>query len=157
MHPFEDSAALLSDGPALAARMARDGYLYLPGLLPVDVVARVQREVAAITREAGWLRPDTPLAAAVADPGGFCVDPEPRYLVVLRRINRLERYHSLKHHPALLGLFERMLGAFDAKETAAFEDYLRRCIVALDGDPVTIVQEPPRHRAERRWRRGAAG
>ena len=42
---------------------------------------------------------------------GFCVDPEPRYLEVLRRINRLERYHALKHHPRLLELFERMLGA----------------------------------------------
>jgi hypothetical protein len=111
MHPLEDSAALLLDGPALAARMARDGYLYLPGLLPVDVVTSVQREVAAIARDAGWLRPDTPLADAVADPRGFCVDPEPRYLVVLRQINRLERYHSLKHHPALLGFLERMLGA----------------------------------------------
>ena len=44
-------------------------------------------------------------------PRGFCVDPEPRYLEVLRRINRLESYHALKHHPRLLGFFERMLGA----------------------------------------------
>jgi hypothetical protein len=111
VHPLEDSAALLPDGPALAARMARDGYLYLPGLLPADVVAPLQREVAAIARDAGWLRPDTHLDAAVADPRGFCVDPEPRYLAVLQRINRLERYHALKHHPPLLELFERMLGA----------------------------------------------
>jgi hypothetical protein len=44
----------------LAARMAADGYLYLPGLLPPRVVADVQREVAAIARDAGWLRPDVP-------------------------------------------------------------------------------------------------
>ena len=55
-------------------------------------------------------------------------------------------------------VFERMLSTFNTKETAAFEDYLRRCIVALDGDPLTAAQhEPPRSRAERRWRRGAAG
>jgi hypothetical protein len=111
MHALESSAALLTDGPALAARMARDGYLYLPGLLPADVVGRVQADVARIARDAGWLRADAPLADAVADPRGFCVDPEPRYLDVLRRINRLEGYHALKHHPALLGLFERFLGA----------------------------------------------
>jgi hypothetical protein len=91
--------------------MARHGYLYLPGLVPGDVVAGVQREVAAVARGGGWLRRDAPLEAALADPGGFCVDPEPRYLEVLRRINRLESYHALKHHPHLLGLFERMLGA----------------------------------------------
>ena len=111
MHPLESSAALVVDGPALAARMARDGYLYLPDLLPRDVVAGVQHEVAAIAREAGWLRPEAPLADAVADLRGFCVDPEPRYLEILRRINRLESYHALKHQPRLLGLFERMLGA----------------------------------------------
>jgi hypothetical protein len=111
MHPLESSAALVMDGPALAARMARDGYLYLPGLLPREVVAGVQCEIAAIARDAGWLRPETPLGEAVADLGGFCVDPEPRYLEVLRRVNRLESYHALKHHPELSGFFERMLGA----------------------------------------------
>ncbi|HEX2502150.1 MAG TPA: phytanoyl-CoA dioxygenase family protein [Methylomirabilota bacterium] len=111
MHPLLDSAALLTDGPALAARMARDGYLYLPALLPPDVVTSVQREVATIARDAGWLRRDAPLADAVADPRGFCVDPEPRYLEVLRRINRLESYHTLKHHSRLLEFFERLLGA----------------------------------------------
>ena len=44
MHPLESSASLVENGPALAARMARDGYLYLPGLVPRDVVADVQRE-----------------------------------------------------------------------------------------------------------------
>jgi hypothetical protein len=111
MHPLQDSAALLTDGPALAARIARDGYLYLPGLLPPDAVASVQREVATIARDAGWLRRDAPLADAVADPRGFCVDPEPRYLEVLRRINRLESYHALKHHPQLLEFFELLLDA----------------------------------------------
>ena len=111
MHPLESSAALVVDGPALAARMARDGYLYLPDLLPRDVVAGVQHEVAAIARDAGWLRPEAPLADAVANLRGFCVDPEPRYLEILRQINRLESYHALKHQPRLLGLFERMLGA----------------------------------------------
>jgi DNA-binding MarR family transcriptional regulator len=53
-------------------------------------------------------------------------------------------------------VFARMVAELDAKEIAAFEDYLRRCIVALDGDPVAVVHEPPRSRAERRWRRGAA-
>ena len=55
-------------------------------------------------------------------------------------------------------VFDRMLAEFNPKEITAFEDYLRRCIAALDGEPLAAVpHEPPRSRAERRWRRGAAG
>jgi Phytanoyl-CoA dioxygenase (PhyH) len=110
IRPFTDSSGLIADGAALAARMRRDGYLFLPGLLPRDDVATVQRQVGAIARDAGWLRRDQPVAASVADITGFCVDPDPTYLTTLRRINRLEDYHALKHHPALIDLLERMLG-----------------------------------------------
>jgi hypothetical protein len=109
MREFTDSTRLAGDPAALRARLAEDGYLFLRGLLPREAVAAVQREVGAVVREAGWLRADAPVEAALADQAGFCVDPEPRYLEVLRRINRLESYHALKHHPALLGFLEKLL------------------------------------------------
>lgn len=49
-------------------------------------------------------------------------------------------------------IFARMLRGFDAKEVAAFEDYLRRCITALGGDDATVASAP----ARRRGRRGEA-
>ena len=108
--PFRDSTALISDGPALAERMRTDGYLFLRGLLPADVVRDLQRQVGAIARDAGWLRRGGDIGEAIADPDGFCIDPDPDYLTTLRAINRLEDYHRLKHHPALISLLERMLG-----------------------------------------------
>jgi hypothetical protein len=108
--PFRDSTELTHDGPALAARMRTDGYLFLRGLLPTDPLRDLQRQVGTIVRDAGWLRRDRDVAEAIADPGGFCLDPDPAYLTTLRAINRLEDYHRLKHHPALIALFERMLG-----------------------------------------------
>jgi DNA-binding MarR family transcriptional regulator len=54
-------------------------------------------------------------------------------------------------------VFARMLATFKEKEIAAFEDYLRRCIAALGDDSATAAQDPPRARAEKRWRRSAAG
>ena len=110
MQHFTDSTSILEDSAALAARMRRDGYLFLRGLLPPETVATVQRQVGALAAQAGWLRPGTAIEAAIADQAGFCVDPEPAYLDVLRRINHLEDYHALKHHPALIGLLERLLG-----------------------------------------------
>jgi hypothetical protein len=110
MRDFIDSSGLVGDGPALTARMERDGYLFLPGLLPATVVDAVQLQVGELAREAGWLVRDAPVKAAIADQAGFCVDPEPAYLDVLRRINRLEAYHALKHHPALMTFFESLFG-----------------------------------------------
>jgi hypothetical protein len=107
---FLNSADLVADGAALAVRMRRDGYLFLPGLLPREDVAALQRQIGAIARDAGWLRRDRAVEDAIAEPSGFCVDPDPAYLTTLRRINRLEDYHALKHHPVLIDLFERMLG-----------------------------------------------
>lgn len=110
MQPFVDSSDIAGSPAALAERMRRDGYLFMPGLLPRAAIANVQRQVGAIVQDAGWLRKDQPVEAAEADPTGFCVDPQPAYLEVLRRINRLEDYHALKHHPALIGFLERLLG-----------------------------------------------
>jgi len=107
---FTDSSPLVGDGAALAARMRRDGYLFLPGLLPRADIVALQRQVGAIARDAGWLRADRPVEDAVAEMSGFCVDPDTTYLRTLRRINRLADYHALKHHPVLIDLFERMLG-----------------------------------------------
>ena len=33
-----------------------------------------------------------------------------------------------------------MLGGFDSRENAAFEDYLRRCVTALGGEPLATVR-----------------
>ncbi|MGH7152983.1 MAG: phytanoyl-CoA dioxygenase family protein, partial [Acetobacteraceae bacterium] len=110
MRPFTDSTDLIDNGAALAVRMRSDGYLFLRGLLPPETVRAVQRQVGEITRDAGWLRAESPVDEAIAEPDGFCVDPDPVYLSTLRTINRLQAYHTLKHHSALIGLFERILG-----------------------------------------------
>lgn len=56
--PFRDATSLIPDGAALAARLRTEGYLFLRGLLPTDVVRDLQRQVGTIVRDAGWLRRD---------------------------------------------------------------------------------------------------
>lgn len=110
MTPFRDSSPLLGDVAGLRRRMTEDGYLFLPGLLPRPAVSDVQQRLGTIAREAGWLAADRPVEAAIADPAGFCVDPDTRFLAVLEDINRVFEFHALGHHPALLTFFERFLG-----------------------------------------------
>jgi hypothetical protein len=110
LREFTDSTGIATDGAALAARLDRDGYLFIRGLLPRDEVDAVRRAFLDHAARGGWLDPAHPVAAAIADPRRACKDPEPRYLEVFRAMWMLESLHRLKHHPALVGVFERIFG-----------------------------------------------
>ena len=108
--PFRESADVIEHGDALRQRLHEDGYLFLPGLLPRDVLEELRLTWLRIICDAGWVRRDRDLNEGVADLNGFCVEPEPRYMDVYHDVYRLPEFHGLQHHPRLIGLFERILG-----------------------------------------------
>jgi len=110
LKPFVDSTPIAGDGAALAERMARDGYLFVRGLLPRRAVLDVRRQLLEAAAKGGWLRRGLPLEAGAADDAAACCDPEPDYLRVFRGMWTNEDLHALKYHPALTGLFERLFG-----------------------------------------------
>ena len=110
LKPFVDSSPIAGDGAALAARMERDGYLFVPGLLPREAVLELRALMLEHAAKAGWLRADRPPGSALADRSRACKDPEPAYLEHFKPMWKLEALHRLKHHPNLVGLFERMFG-----------------------------------------------
>ncbi len=110
MKPFTDSSNIITDSDALAARAKREGYLFVKGLLPREVVTDLRQQFLEIATEAEWLKPDCALTDAIAEPEMACADPEAAYVAVLKRLYRLEALHALKHHPAIVGVFERLFG-----------------------------------------------
>ena len=111
MQPFRDSSAVIADGAAMAERMAADGYLFIPGLLPAADVAALRRRMLAVVDAAGWIRragPDDD--AAVAEPAAFRDDTDPEATAVVMRQAALPEMQVLQHHRALVGLFERLFG-----------------------------------------------
>ncbi|MEM7030028.1 MAG: phytanoyl-CoA dioxygenase family protein [Chloroflexota bacterium] len=110
MQPFLDSSDAIEDGPELAVRMDRDGYLFVRGLIPVDVVENLRMQILDIAQQAGWVKQDVPLEDAVADLNGFCVEPEPTYMQTYHQMYVLPDFHAFQHHPSILGLLERMAG-----------------------------------------------
>ncbi len=110
MKPFLDSTSVVDDGAELSRRLAREGYVYLQGLIPADILESLRLQILRILRNAGWVRKDAPLAQGAADPNGFCVEPQPEYMEVYRRFYRLPDFHALQHHLNLIGLFQRILG-----------------------------------------------
>jgi ectoine hydroxylase-related dioxygenase (phytanoyl-CoA dioxygenase family) len=103
--PFTDSTAVMRDGKALAANLDRDGYLFLRGVLPRDEVIAVRRQLLEKAGRSGWANDD-----GIADLAKACKDPELRYLETFRPMWRLEALHRLKHHPNVVGIFERIFG-----------------------------------------------
>jgi len=110
MEPFLDSTALVGDPDALNKRLEAEGYLFIRGLLARDAVLSVRRQCREVAAAGGWLDRAHPLDEGVADPAAACTDPEPRYIEVFRRLYVLEALHALKHHPAIVGFFERLFG-----------------------------------------------
>ena len=108
--PFLDSTAAVGDGAELSRRMQRDGYLFVRRLLPPEPLETLRLKFLRIAGDAGWVARGEPLAEAVADLDGFCVEPQPEYMSVYAEMYKLQEFHALQHHPAILGLLERMCG-----------------------------------------------
>lgn len=110
MRDLVDSSSSWSDTGALRGRLAADGVLLLRGVLDPRDLALVHRRLATIARDAGWLRADAPLEDALVDPAAACADSSPAHARVYRELFRVEALHALPHAPALITLFERLLG-----------------------------------------------
>ena len=108
MQPFLDSTALIGNPDALNDRLDTEGYLFIRGLLPRDAILDVRRQCREVAAAGGWIDRSHPLDEGVANPAAACTDPEPRYVEVFRKLYVLEALHTLKHHPAIVGFFERL-------------------------------------------------
>ena len=110
MQPFLDSTDVVNDERELRERAERDGYLFIRGLIPTDVLENLRMQCLEIARDAGWVKTDSPLEDAIADLEGFCVEPQPEYMGVYFRMYKLQEFQALQHHPNLIGVIERILG-----------------------------------------------
>lgn len=107
---FLDSTAIAGDGEALRARLDRDGYLFIRGLIPAQTILSVRSRLLSKAAAAGWLDPSSPVEAGIANPEAACKDPEERYMKVFRGLWADEELHRLRTHPRALALFERIFG-----------------------------------------------
>ena len=66
---MRDSTDILDYIPAARQRMQRDGYLYLPGLLDVDLILAARKNMTDQLAREGYLDPGYPTMDAVVAPG----------------------------------------------------------------------------------------
>lgn len=106
---FVDSTPQLADGPALAARLSQDGYLFFRQLLPHVAVMSVRADVLRVLRHHGWLAPGT------RDDDGLPAGTVHRehcdnFWSGYSALQELEPFHQLAHHRALLEVVRSVLG-----------------------------------------------
>lgn len=110
MKPFLSSTRFIEDGAELSLRMKRDGYLFIRGLLPADVLEELRLKFLEVARDSGWIKENTPLADAMANLESFCVEPEREYMEKYFAMYVTPELHALQHRPEITGLLERFTG-----------------------------------------------
>ncbi|MEM7139516.1 MAG: phytanoyl-CoA dioxygenase family protein [Actinomycetota bacterium] len=108
-HEMRDSAHAIDDSATLREILAADGYLYLPGVLDPQKVLDLRRDVVGVLDAAGWFMPgsDAMLAKTTMRP---VREGDDEYFVGYDGIQRLEKFHTLAHDPALSAVMQAVLG-----------------------------------------------
>ncbi|MBW3624990.1 MAG: phytanoyl-CoA dioxygenase family protein [Armatimonadetes bacterium] len=110
MKDFQDSGDLIQDPQALRDRAGRDGYLFFRRLIEPKRLRDLRRQILDLCAEAGWLAPGSDPLEGIVAPGRKLVEPEPEFMAVYDRIQRLEAFHALAHEPALVAMYDRLFG-----------------------------------------------
>ena len=105
---FDDSSGIRDDAPELRRRLADDGYLFFPGLLPSERVLQVRAEVLDILGAQGWLAEGSDPADARG--GAIRTDRDASWWEGFSAVLALESFNRLAHEPALTGIMRRVLG-----------------------------------------------
>jgi hypothetical protein len=130
--PFREDSDALKSGETLRERMSETGYLFFRGLVPVDAVTRLYRDVLGILKANGLLDTD-----ACGDEGLYR-GGEPAERAALERfhkdINRLEAFESLAWTPSLLYVADALTDGGGVLIHAR-----KICRVKYPNDPYDIV------------------
>jgi len=114
---FFDATPLLNDPAALRARADADGFLFFKQFLPVEPLLELRRQMLEICAIRGWLAPDSDLMEGVIDAEAINQIPVEEMRTDIgvsneayRAVQKLELFHTIPHHPKLLGLYRSLFG-----------------------------------------------
>lgn len=101
--PFTDSRALLQQPNILRRRMEEEGYLFISELLPASDVSALYKVIMQICREEGWVDEQY---LAIGEPR---LEGREDWWPVYDRVQCLEEFHALAHHPHIIQVIEPLV------------------------------------------------
>ncbi len=110
---FKDISALAEDVEALRRKMDEDGFGLFRGLIPRDEVLELRRLILRMFEARGWILPGTDPEEGIVDPS---IDEVESYASngadkrAYQDVYRMKEFHQLAHHPAIVGLCEKIFG-----------------------------------------------
>jgi len=110
MKSFRTIIARDLDSISLKSEMETYGYVFIRDLIPKGDLEPLLREMIGIASDEGWTLEGAAPSDRIANPAMACFDPEPKYKQAANRAFRLERLHSLTHHPVLTDVMKRLVG-----------------------------------------------
>lgn len=110
---FRDLSGLVEDEPALRNQIEADGFGLFRGLIPVEPILEMRRTILAQFQGRGWILEGSELMEGIVDP---CIHEVACYASngvdkqAYQDLYRVEEFHRLAHHPAIIGLLTKIFG-----------------------------------------------
>jgi ectoine hydroxylase-related dioxygenase (phytanoyl-CoA dioxygenase family) len=107
--PMYEANELLGDPQALRARLDKDGYLFLRGIIPRDTLLDLRDQLTRVLADEGWIEDGARRmeAHAISRPRR---EGQPKFFKVHDRIMKMEALHSLAHESHLMDVMRQALG-----------------------------------------------
>ena len=111
--PFVDCTDLVKDRDRLLEHSRQNGYLFFPGLLPVEPVLALRRQVLRVAEQHELLEPGTDSDAGIRRKGVFICeqDRSETYIHFYVDVQKLRLFHELPHHKHIVRVLEVLFGA----------------------------------------------
>jgi hypothetical protein len=95
--------------PHQLREFARDeGYLYFINLIPDEDILDVRKDILELCYNAGWMAPAQDIMDGIARPGIAWNEGSPEYMKVYNKLQCLESFHTLPHHPNLITVLRKL-------------------------------------------------
>lgn len=106
---FIESNDSINDAATLRCRLKETGYLFFRGVLNVDGLMQVRRDILSLCHDHGWLSPTAPLMDGVYSQIPF-PDYYQEYMPMYRKLIRLESFNQYSRSPEIMNLVTSLLG-----------------------------------------------